>query len=206
MKLKHLIILAAAALLTLPSCKDTESYADMLRDETYAVNDYLTGFPVINSVPVDTIFRTTADILAENPGMTRADAIKLTPFYRVEEEGNVYMQVINPGTPDLKAKENQEIYFRFTRYNLCFLYEYGLWDESASGNAADLSSTPTSFRYKNTTLASTTQWGTGIQTPLDFLSADCEVNLVVKSYVGLTDEVTNVYPYLYQIRYFPSKI
>ena len=203
--MKHIKFLAllAIALLILPACKDKESYADLLKDENQAVNAYLAGFPVIGSIPADSVFISTQEIM-ETQGLSREEAELLTPFYRMDEDGYVYMQVVNPGLTDVKAEENQLIYFRFTRYNLKAWYEYDTWNPS--GNATDLGTNTTSFRYKNTTLQSTTQWGEGIQVPLDFLTLGCEVNIIIKSYMGPEDEITNVYPYLYKVRYFESKV
>lgn len=213
--MKKLLIysLAMATLATLASCKDTESYADLLTDENHSVNDYLANFPVITSVPADRDFISTQDIKnsaefqAQYKDLSDADqdakALALTPFYRMDEDGYVYMQVVDPGDGDF-ATEDQLVYFRFTRYNLAFAYKYGTWE--ASGNESDVASVPTSFRYKNTTLASTTQWGEGIQVPLEYLRLNCTVNMVIKSYLGPTQEVSSVYPYLYSVRYYPSKI
>lgn len=202
MKILKLFIGVVMAL-ALGACKDTESYADLLRDENHAVNDYLSNYPVIDRVPADSSFLTVTELMAHD-GLTRDEALKLAPFYRMDSEGYVYMQVVNPGSPGMKTKTGQLIYFRFTRYNLATGYKYDTWE--AQGNETDLASNVTSFRYKNETLTSTTQWGTGIQVPLDYLSTDCEVNIVIKSYVGPTEEVSSVYPYVYHIRYFPSKI
>ncbi|MCX4331213.1 MAG: DUF4827 family protein [Muribaculaceae bacterium] len=196
------------------SCKDKESYADLLRDENHAVNAYLANYPVITSVPADRAFISTQDVLADE-GFRRefaevtdrselqAIAESRTPYYRMDDEGYVYMQVIDPGTGDY-AIEDQQVYFRFTRYNLAFGYKYGTWE--ASGNEADISSLPTSFRFKNTTLESTLQWGDGIQVPLEYLRLNCHVHLIIKSYLGPVQEVSSVYPYVYNLRYYPSKI
>lgn len=200
--LTHFMMLAA--ILALSACKDKESYADLLNDENQAVNDYLANFPVISSVPSDSMFITLEDVLADHPELSRDDAVKLTPFYRMDDDGYVYMQVLNPGTPGNKVANNQLVYFRFTRWNLGMVYKYDIWE--SSGNATDLGSVTTSFRFGNTSLTSTTQWGQGIQVPLQYLSINCEVNMVIKSYLGPTEEVAAVYPYLYSIRYFPSKI
>ena len=35
---------------------------------------------------------------------------------------------------------------------------------------------------------------------------DCEVNLVIKSQYGIASEISNVVPYLYNVRYFKSQI
>lgn len=196
------IALCACAILSVVSCKDRESYADLLRSESQAVNDFLSGFQVIDQVPADTAFVTVDDLEAQ--GYTHAEAQKLAPYYRIDPEGYLYMQVISPGSLDQRVQDNQLVYFRFTRYNLNTVYKYDVWE--GYGNAEDLGTNTTSFRYGNTTLQSTTQWGEGIQAPLKWLDIDCEVNIIIKSYVGPTDEVVSVNPYLYHIRYFPSKI
>lgn len=201
--LKHILLLPLLLLAT-SACNDKESYADLLNDENQAVNDFLANYPVIGSIPADSAFTTMTDIMADHPSISREDAVKLTPFYRMDDDGYVYMQVLNAGTAGNKAADNQLIYFRFTRWNLGVAYKYGMWE--SSGNSSDLGTTTTSFRFLNTSLQSSTQWGEGIQTPLKFLPINCEVNLVIKSYLGPTDEVSAVYPYLYSVRYFPSKI
>lgn len=207
MKITKYIILAisAFAAITVTSCKDKESYADLLNDENKAVNAYLANYPVISSIPADNDFITTQQIMQEQ-GLSREDAEKLTPFYRMDEDGNCYMQVINPGLTDQMAEEDQQIYFRFMRYNIKAWYLYDAWD--ASGNSSNLGTKETSFRYKNTTLTSTTQWVEGIQIPLEYLRLGCEVNIIIKSTIGPEEEkeITSVYPYLYNIRYFESKV
>lgn len=201
--IKHLALVAIIAI-GFTACSDDDSYASQLTDETQSVNAYLADFPVRNSIPVDTVFETVEEIAARE-GISQEEATKLAPFYRMDSDGNVYMQVVSAGTPGNMATTNQQIYFRFTRYNLELFYKYGTW--SGDGNAMDLGSTPTSFRFGNTTLTSTTQWGTGMQLPLKYLPIDCEVNVIIKSYVGPTEEVSAVYPYLYMhMRYFPSKV
>ncbi|MCM1310455.1 MAG: DUF4827 domain-containing protein [Bacteroides sp.] len=207
------ILLAGVSVVCATSCKDTESYADLLRDENHAVNAFLANYPLITSIPADHDFvsaqsiKQTAEFQAEYGNLDdseqTAQALKLTPFYRMDEDGYVYMQVVNPGSGAM-AEEDQQIYFRFTRINLAFLYKYGTAEQS--GNESDLASTPTSFKFQNTSLTSTTQWGTGIQVPLEYLPLNCQVNIVIKSYLGPTEEVTSVYPYLYSIRYYPSRI
>ena len=64
MKITKYIILAISALasITATSCKDKESYADLLRDENQAVNAFLVNYPVITAVPADSVFITTQDI------------------------------------------------------------------------------------------------------------------------------------------------
>lgn len=167
------------------SCSDSVSYAEKLSDENKAVNLYLSDFRVIDEIPADSIFESGPD----------------APFYRLDEEGNVFMQVLRPGNRVAnKVVDDQLIYFRFTRYNLTYYYAYNKM--VPEGNALNMDYAPTSFRFNNTTLQSTTQYGTGIQMPLNYLGIDCEVNLIVKSQYGFTSEMSSVNPYLYNLRYF----
>ncbi|MDE7143476.1 MAG: DUF4827 domain-containing protein [Muribaculaceae bacterium] len=195
------LTLVAVAGLSLCSCNDGKSYAEMLRDETESTNYYLSSFQVINSVPADSVFVSVADMEAR--GLSREEALAVTPFYRLDDDGDVYMQVVNPGTGE-KADDNQLIYFRFNRSNLNYYYSDGVW--ISDGNSTDLGTEPSSFRYNNYSLESSYSWGSGLQMPLRFLKLNCEVNLVVKSTVGLVNEQSSVVPYLYNVRYFPSRI
>lgn len=174
------IVLATA----FSSCNDQESYADLLEKERKACNSFLADHRVENSIPADSVFEVGPD----------------APYYRIDEEGFLYMQVLNPGNKEDKAKYDDLIYFRFMRMSLTDLWEYKLeyWD----GNADDMGTSPTSFRFGNFSLSSTSQYGQGVQAPLTFLGIGCEVNLVVKSQYGLTDEIAYVTPFLYNIRYF----
>lgn len=80
MKLKSLLLLPLA-ILSLAACDDSKSYSELLEDEDKAVNSFLANQKVINEIPADTVFETGED----------------APYYRIEPEGNVYMQVINAG-------------------------------------------------------------------------------------------------------------
>lgn len=170
------------------ACDDGKSYADLLADETKAVNNFLADQIVIKDIPTDSVFET-----GEN-----------APYYKMDSEGTVYMQVLKAGTPENKAQDNQLIYFRFMRYNLNY-YTNGVLP-TGEGNADDMEYSPTSFRFGNYTLTSSSQYGSGIQLPLYYLGIDCEVNIVIKSQYGFSDEISNVIPYLYNIRYFKSQI
>ncbi|MDE5971589.1 MAG: DUF4827 domain-containing protein, partial [Muribaculaceae bacterium] len=85
------LTLVAVAGLSLCSCNDGKSYAEMLRDETESTNYYLSSFQVINSVPADSVFVSVADMEAR--GLSREEALAVTPFYRLDDDGDVYMQV-----------------------------------------------------------------------------------------------------------------
>lgn len=182
--LSTLFLMAIAAIFS--SCSDTKSYAEKLLDENKAINLYLSDHQVILDIPEDTVFITGPD----------------APFYRLDEDGNFFMQVLNPGDrKNNRVEDNQLIYFRFTRWNLTYLYAYG--ELLPEGNSTDMDYQATSFRFGNQTLPSSTRYGAGVQMPLHYLGIDCEVNIIIKSAYGFTAEQSSVSPYLYNIRYFP---
>lgn len=168
------------------SCEKGESFADLLKKEEKAVNWYLSGESVMIDVPADSIFITGED----------------APFYKMDEEGNVYMRVIDAGDRDDRPQTGDRVYFRYSRMNLRNFYEadYEQW----IGNSSDLTpSTPsTSFIFGNYTLSSSYQYGTGIQLPLNYLGYNSRVRLVLKAQSGFYSEQSQCIPYIYDIRYF----
>lgn len=183
MKLRKIFYLAlaiTAATLTC-ACSDDESYAHLLQMQNQYVNNFLADHRVELSIPADTIFET-----GEN-----------APYYRLNEDGDMYMQVIDAGTKGNMVKDNEQIYFRYTRWGLSS-YSNG---ELPSGSGNNLSLTACWFRFDNYSIQGSYQWGEGIQTPLKYLPIDCKVNIIIKSTVGIVDEETNVLPYLYSITY-----
>ena len=185
------MLLAVMALLLLTACNEDQSYADRLNNELNAVNAYLANHRVVMSVPEDSVFE-----VGEN-----------APFYRVDADGNVYMQVLNAGDRHGdRAKEGEPIYFRYSRYNLANWYASGQMVAMSDGNEFSMSSAPCSFNYKDYSLPSSSQWGYGLQYPLLFLGVECEVNLVIKSQFGFTSEISYVTPFLFHVRYFHSQI
>lgn len=187
---KCFIIMPMVALAMLSTaCSDGKSYADLLSDENKAVNFYLAGQRVINEIPADSVFEEGPD----------------APFYRMDEDGQVYMQVIKSGNKADKAYDDQMIYFRFMRYNLLYNYTYNEWPEG-EGNAESMEYMSTYFRYGNYSLSTSAQYGSGIQVPLAYLGVECEVNMVIKSQYGFTSDLSNVIPFLFNVRYFKSRI
>lgn len=62
MKLSHSCFLAAAGIvsaMSLSSCDDGKSYADLLTEETHAVNYYLSNHKVVDEIPADSVFQYT---------------------------------------------------------------------------------------------------------------------------------------------------
>ena len=177
---------AIAMTVALTGCNDDKSYAELLTDETHYVNNYLADQRVTNTIPTDTnfVFEYGED----------------APYYRLDEDGQMYMQVINPGTKGNYATDDEVIYFRFTRYNLANYKDHTL--PAGEGNETNMEYMNSWFRFQNFSLESTYQWGTGVQTPLTLLPLDCEVNLVVKSQYGFYQEMSYVIPFLFRLRYF----
>ncbi len=182
-------ILISIAALGIVSCSDNKSYAELLTDETKNVNAFLANQKVINEIPEDSIFEAGED----------------APYYRIDETGNIYMQVVKYGSQE-KAEDDQQVYFRYTRYNLS-QYNAATGELPVGmGNSEDLEYEPTWFRFKNFTLTSSSQYGAGIQMPLYFLPLGSEANVVIKSQYGMTSEISYVTPFLYNIRYYKGKI
>ncbi|MDE6402222.1 MAG: DUF4827 domain-containing protein [Muribaculaceae bacterium] len=184
-KLSALSIAAIASIALLSSCSDTKSYAERLVDENKAVNLFLSNYRVENSLPEDNNFEVGPE----------------APYYRLDDEGNIYMQVLHmvDGEENM-ATDDQLISFRWERHNLLYAYNYG--EDYTEGNLNDLSMNPTLFRFNNTANSSSTQWGTGIQMPLNYLGIGSIVNIVIKSQYGFTSEIANVTPYMYMVCYY----
>ena len=168
------------------SCDEQKSYAELLDEETAAVDKFLKTQKVVKKIPADSVFEVGAD----------------APYYQLDEDGYVYMQVLMNGDEG-KVKYNELIFFRYSRINLLTWAEGG--DQQPTGNDNELSSAY-SFYFDNSELSSSSQYGTGVQMPLNYLQMPCKVNLIIKSKAGSLNDLTSVTPYLYTIRYFRSHI
>ncbi len=178
--------MAAAASMT--SCNDKESFADLLRDENRSVNWFLARQRVIADIPADSIFEVGPE----------------APFYRMDDDGYLYMQVINTGSKERAAK-GAKVYFLYSRQNIETMEQIGSMDVPKDGNGTNLSVGSKSFVYGNVMLPSSAAYGSGIQVPLNYFGYDCEVNLVVRSYVGFREDQTLCVPYLMNVRYFKAE-
>ena len=169
-------------------CSKTQSYSELLRDEERAVNWFLAEKNVALELPDDPHDLITFEEMGED-----------APFYKMDPDGYVYMQVVSADFDDL-VDEGDLVYFRFERKNILDMFNGR--DPSSNGNSDYLPNGTTSFVYKNTYLTSSTTWGTGIQMPLQYVGYNSELNLILKSYYGFTDEQTYCIPYIMNIRYF----
>lgn len=159
---------------------------DLKKTEQRAMKEYLSKFDVVDELPT----------------INNLQVGYVAPFYRLNPEGTVYMQVVKMGTAPA-ATNGEMIYFRFMRYNLLSYLENGVLPQG-QGNANDITESTTFFEVGSEN-PSTTQWGSAIPMPILLgLPVDSEVNLVVASETGPTSEISGVVPFLYNIRYYKS--
>lgn len=190
-----ILMLSAICFLTVgTSCDDNESYAERLEKERKVVNAYLSGYSVSNEIPADLDFITVEEVGEE-----------YAPYYRIEPEGNVYMQVVRAGDRDSIARTGDKIYFRYSRFNISTWYEEGgaVYEES---NSVDMEYAAVHFYYNDFTKTASATCGIGIQLPLSYLGINSEVNLVIKSQYGPDEEMSDVTPYRWNIRYIKSAL
>lgn len=177
------VLIVAAGVASLSSCEKSQSYSELLNQEEHACNWFLAQRRVETEIPADSVFKCGKD----------------APFYKLDEDGSIYMQVINPGD-DKRAQDGDVVYFRYERQNIRYMYEDN--DYTKDGNSDGMNYAPTNFVYNNYTLTTSSQWGQGIQRPLEFLGFNSEVNLVLKSKYGFTSDQTACMPFYINVRYF----
>lgn len=178
-----------ALLLATASCDDSKSYADLLNEENQLVNAFLAQHRVDETWP----------------GPENCEIGPDAPYYRVDEEGNVYMQVLEKGNGTF-PETGDRVYFRYLRYDLNY-YVVGSDDNIGMGNMDNIGNTqPTYFLYDDFTIEQSSQYGTGLQVPVGLLGYDCKVNVVIKSQAGPSSDMSYVVPYLYTIKYLKPVI
>lgn len=187
-KISFGVLILAGLMLT--SCDDTESYSDLLKEEQKVSNWFLAQHRVCNEIPSDSVFE-----VGEN-----------APYYRIDPDGYIYMQVLKVGDRKIPASGDQ-VYFTFTRYNIQTMYDSNSLDVDGEGNQDDfLNSVGTTyFIFNNFSVSSSAIFGSGIQKPLSYLGYDSEVNIVLKSYYGFQQDNTTCIPYLVNTRYFKGE-
>ncbi|MDE7381583.1 MAG: DUF4827 domain-containing protein [Muribaculaceae bacterium] len=163
----------------------------MLKKENQAVNWFLSGQRVSVEIPSDSIFEVGPE----------------APYYKMNEDGTLYMQVLNAGEQDKanRPKDGEKVYFRFSRRNLKMMMNGQ--DPAWEGNSDNLNSGvgATSFILGNQYLPSTTKYGEGLQKPLRYLGYYSEVNLIIKASEGFLEDQSSCIPYVYNVRYFKAE-
>ncbi len=187
LKIRNSFLFAVAMMLlaSLISCDKSESYSDLLKAEEKSVNWFLAQHRVETSFPTDGSYEVGND----------------APFYRMDDDGYLYLQVINAGDLEDQPKVGDRVYFRYNRKNIKQMYEGS--NPPWMGNMDNLSSSGfTSFFKGNTVYPSSAQFGSGIQVPMDYLGYYSEVNLVLRSYYGFPDDQSSCIPYIINIKYY----
>ncbi len=177
------VVMTIAVIAGLSSCSKSESYSDMLRNEEKAVNWYLSNHRVCNDIPANNDFEVGPQ----------------APYYRMDDEGYVYMQVISKGIEGDKVKEGEKVYFLYSRKNIKTLWELGAADSDSNEQNGTLSDYY--FLYGNTSNTTGALFGKGIQLPLEYLNYHSEVNLVLKSYMGFSVDQSECLPYALNVKY-----
>lgn len=192
-KLVQVLVVLFVGVTLLSSCDDSKSYADLLKEEDKAVKAFLADKIVIDEIPADSVFITLQDV-------PNNDTLAV-PYYKLDTDGNVYMQVLEPGYMDDRFEKGNDVNLRFLRYDLKALVNGENPEPTGNTNPSDY----ITIRFGETTLSSTTQYGLGIQYPMYFLGNECRVNLLIRAKAGFTSETSTVMPYLYYIQYNKSK-
>lgn len=191
--MKYSISIIFMLFLFLASCNKTESYSDLLKKEQKVSNWFLAQQKVCNKIPSDSIFIEGAN----------------APFYKMDEDGYIYMQVIKSDGHDKELpKSGATVYFTFTRWNVETMYSSNsLQIEPTDGNQDNFISSigDTYFIYNNYSVSSSSTFGTGMQLPLSYLGYNSEVNILLKSYYGFASENTTCIPFLVNVRYFKAE-
>ncbi len=186
---KYCGISAIAALFLLAGCSKSKSYTELLNEEERATNWYLSGFRVENTIPADSVFETGED----------------APYYRMDDDGYLYMQVIDAGDMSRRPKTGDAVYMRYERYNINAMYMSESTDVIGNGNTGGNSFNSLSFLYGTYDTPTNLQLGNGIQYPLIYLGYGCHVNLVLRSYLGFSSDQSQCIPYLMKVRYYKAE-
>ncbi|MDE6696321.1 MAG: DUF4827 domain-containing protein [Muribaculaceae bacterium] len=191
--MKYSFSLVLFLLLLSASCSKTQSYSDLLKNEQKVSNWFLAQHTVCNEIPSDSVFEEGPD----------------APFYRMDDDGYVYMQVIKSnkkGDRDIPHTGDQ-VYFTFTRYDIDLMYKSNTLDVPYSNsNQDDLwNTTSTYFIFNNYRVSVSSEFGSGMQVPVSYLGYNSEVNILLKSYYGFSVDNTTCIPYLVNVRYFKAE-
>lgn len=202
------ILFAFAAIFTLMSCDDTESYADQKKKERAAINSYITK----NKIKVIS----ESEFLAQD---TTTDVSKNE--YVLFDNTGVYMQIIRKGCGEkLKDDETATVLCRFSEWNLLTDSLQLTNDILGLASQVDkMSVTNTSGTFKASFVAGSsvmnTMYGTtsvpsGWLVPLTYIKLGrpsnpdeeiAKVKLIVPHTQGHQYATSGVYPCLYEITY-----
>ena len=122
-KLRYSFVAAVVMALFFASCSKTESYTDLLKKEQKASNWFLAQHKVCNEIPSDSVFQTGPD----------------APYYKMDDDGYVYMQVVTALPPKDRElpSSGEPVYFTYTRWNIETMYTSNTLDIAATDGNQD---------------------------------------------------------------------
>lgn len=204
----NLIIMTLLAVVTLASCSDSVTYADLKKKERNAINRYISNQKI----------QKISEAKFEEQGFT-TDTTKNE--YVLFESNGVYMQIVRKGEgASLKPGETASVLCRFKEYNilegdsalqLTNILQYN-WqvdkmtvkNTSGTFTASFISGESLMYnRYSSQAVPS------GWLVPLSYINLGripkgeeiAKVRLIVPHTQGQSDALKNVYPCLYEITY-----
>lgn len=204
----NLIIMTLFAVVTLASCSDSVTYADLKKKERNAINRYISNQKI----------QKISEAKFEKQGFT-TDTTKNE--YVLFESNGVYMQIVRKGEgASLKPGETATVLCRFKEYNILegdsalqltniLQYNWQVDKMTVKNTSGTFKASFISGESLMYTKYSSKAVPSGWLVPLSYINLGripkgeeiAKVRLIVPHTQGQSDAVKNVYPCLYEITY-----
>lgn len=204
----NLIIMTLLAVVTLASCSDSVTYADMKKKERNAINRYISNQKI----------QKISEAKFEEQGFT-TDTTKNE--YVLFESNGVYMQIVRKGEgASLKPGETATVLCRFKEYNILegdsalqltniLQYNWQVDKMTVKNTSGTFTASFISGESLMYTRYSSQAVPSGWLVPLSYINLGripqgdeiAKVRLIVPHTQGQSDASQNVYPCLYEITY-----
>ena len=204
----NLIIMTLLAVVTLVSCSDSVTYADMKKKERNAINRYISNQKI----------QKISEAKFEEQGFT-TDTTKNE--YVLFESNGVYMQIVRKGEgASLKPGETATVLCRFKEYNILegdsalqltniLQYNWQVDKMTVKNTSGTFTASFISGESLMYTRYSSQAVPSGWLVPLSYINLGripkgeeiAKVRLIVPHTQGQSDASQNVYPCLYEITY-----
>lgn len=204
----NLIIMTLLAVVTLASCSDSVTYADLKKKERNAINRYISNQKI----------QKISEAKFEEQGFT-TDTTKNE--YVLFESNGVYMQIVRKGEgASLKPGETATVLCRFKEYNILegdsalqltniLQYNWQVDKMTVKNTSGTFKASFISGESLMYTKYSSKAVPSGWLVPLSYINLGripkgeeiAKVRLIVPHTQGQSDAAKNVYPCLYEITY-----
>lgn len=204
----NLIIMTLLAVVTLASCSDSVTYADLKKKERNAINRYISNQKI----------QKISEAKFEKQGFT-TDTTKNE--YVLFESNGVYMQIVRKGEGvSLKPGETATVLCRFKEYNILegdsalqltniLQYNWQVDKMTVKNTSGTFKASFISGESLMYTKYSSKAVPSGWLVPLSYINLGripkgeeiAKVRLIVPHTQGQSDALKNVYPCLYEITY-----